>query len=137
MESCQIKTDTGEEGGQEVVLLVDDEPGVLVFAAHSLRWLGYQVMEATNGRKALQLMAREGLSPGILVCDLVMPQMSGLNLASQLRAEEHKALKILFMSAYPDDAVDVLRQFEAPVHLMQKPFTNHDLAQRVRGVLDS
>ena len=101
-----------ERGGQEVILVVDDEAGVLEFAARSLGRLGYRVVQAGNGKEAMRRIEEEALSPDLLICDLVMPEMGGLTLAGHV-SKDHEDTKILFMSAYPDDAADALYQFGA------------------------
>ncbi len=117
-------------GGREVVLLVEDEPLVRNLATNGLALHGYRVLSAPTPADALRL-AREHQGPiDLLVTDVVMPGMSGRQLA-----EEFKVLRpgapIVFMSGYTDAALDPGARF------LQKPFTPAALARVVRETLDA
>jgi len=122
-------------GGKETILLVEDEGSVRKLVARVLRSKGYQVLEATTGEEALAVSAKHAEAIHLLLTDLVMPRMSGRELAlalSKLRA----TLRVLFMSGYTDEAV--MHQVEDPdVGFIHKPFTPAMLAQKVRAALDA
>jgi CheY-like chemotaxis protein len=121
--------------GSETLLVVEDELTVRQLFISSLRRLGYTVHEASSGTEALRLFTEHAASIQLVITDVVMPGMSGGELAQRVRALR-PAMRILFVSGYTDDKVvrrDVLRGEE---DFLQKPFTPIDLAQRVRAVLD-
>ncbi|HVE79292.1 MAG TPA: ATP-binding protein [Gemmatimonadaceae bacterium] len=122
-------------GGSETVLLVEDEPAVRRLAARILTRLGYRVMEAPNGRAALDLAERHEGPIHLVLTDAVMPEMSGAALSARL-ADVRPEARVLFMSGYTDD--DIVRRgvLRAEHELIQKPFTADVLARRVREVLD-
>jgi CheY-like chemotaxis protein len=87
-------------GHGEVVLLVEDEPEVLEVAKAMLKYLGYQVLPATNPTEALALCASHTGKIDLVLADMVMPEMDGLALVQLLKAW-HPSLKIVLMSGYP------------------------------------
>lgn len=101
--------------------------------ARDLRARGYQVVEASNGVEALALAERAGHRIDLLVTDMVMPQMGGLDLAEKLRANRPR-MRALFTSGYTEDNASQLRGIE-DARFLQKPFTGSALARRVREVL--
>ncbi|HEY1192280.1 MAG TPA: ATP-binding protein, partial [Gemmata sp.] len=122
-------------GGTESLLLVEDQASVREFALVALRGYGYTVTPAASGPAALELV-RSGVRVDLLVTDVVMPEMSGRELAETLRAWS-PALKVLFTSGYTDDAVVRHGILHDRVNFLQKPFTSAALAGRVRAVLDA
>jgi signal transduction histidine kinase len=122
-------------GGDEVILLVEDETSVRELTARILRQLGYTILEAANGEEALQRVTAGGPFPQLLLTDVIMPRMSGRTLAEHL-TRLHPELKVLFISGYSDHVVTKDRRLEAGVALLQKPFSPAKLARKVRDVLD-
>jgi CheY-like chemotaxis protein len=120
-------------GGHETVLVVEDDPSVREIAVRALRARGYQVAEAANGVEALAVAERLGNRIDVLVTDMVMPQMGGLDLAEKLRALRPR-LRALFTSGYAQDGATQLRELD-DLRFLQKPFTGSALARRVREVL--
>jgi two-component system cell cycle sensor histidine kinase/response regulator CckA len=120
-------------GGHETVLVVEDDPSVREIAVRALRARGYQVVEASNGQEALAVAERLGPRIDLLVTDMVMPQMGGLDLAERLR-ESRPRLRALFTSGYSEEQAAQLREIE-DARFLQKPFTGSALARRVREVL--
>jgi CheY-like chemotaxis protein len=122
-------------GGTETVLIVEDSPSVRAVAVTILNRLGYKTLEATGSRHAVDISNSRDEPIDLLLTDIVMPEMSGRELASQLLLSR-PTMRVLFMSGYADDAV-MRHGVLAPgtVHL-QKPFTPDALALKVRDVLD-
>jgi len=118
------------------VLLVEDEPGVRAIASRVLRQLGYRVLEAKTGSEALRLSEELGQDRALVLTDVVMPEMSGPELATRLQERAPNA-RIVFMSGYTDDAI--VRHGMLPKHaaFLQKPFTVEQLKAKIREVLDA
>jgi CheY-like chemotaxis protein len=121
--------------GTETILLVDDDPALREMAATLLRRLGYTVLTAANGIEALNLQQRDTGHIDLLFTDVVMPQMSGQELADRVRALYPKT-RILFTSAYTENAIVHQGVLDKGVVLLQKPFTLSALANKLREVLD-
>jgi CheY-like chemotaxis protein len=122
--------------GSETVLLVEDEPSVRALASRTLEMHGYRVLQASDGKDALDVAGRHGDGAiDLVLSDVVMPNLSGPELVARLRAR-FPHLKVLFMSGYTDEAVVRHGLLDAQVSFVQKPYTPSDLAQRVRKVLD-
>ena len=121
--------------GQETVLLVEDDEMVRELAEEILRWHGYQVIAAANGGEALLHCERSAEPIQLLLTDVVMPRMSGPELARRLRALR-PGLKVLFTSGYTSGALEQSGELVSGAQLLQKPFTPQSLGQRVREVLD-
>jgi PAS domain S-box-containing protein len=125
----------GRASGSETILLVEDEEGVRSLMARTLEKQGFDVLTAANGAEALRLAERHTRAPDLLVTDVVMPGMTGRELADTLR-ERHPTLKVLFVSGYTDDALLKRGVMEAREALLAKPFLPRELAARVRQILD-
>ncbi len=130
------RTSTGEEPvrGTETVLLVEDEDMVRKLAYQILRASGYRVLEASGGGEALQICDSHEGPIDLLLTDVIMPEMSGRELAVSLQ-ERWPALRVLFMSGYTDDAIVHHGVLEAGANFVQKPFTPDVLATKVRDAL--
>jgi len=123
-------------GGRETVLVVEDEQVVRATVRRALQRHGYAVLEAANGTEALRINALYEDPIHILVTDVVMPEMSGRELASRL-CTVRPEMRVLYTSGYTEDAI-VRRGFLEPgIHFLEKPFTAEALARKVRDVLDS
>jgi two-component system, cell cycle sensor histidine kinase and response regulator CckA len=122
--------------GTETILLVEDDPALREMAATLLRRLGYIILSAANGVEALSLKHQRGTGHiDLLFTDVVMPHMSGKELADRVRAL-YPHTKILFTSAYTENAIVHQGVLDKGVALLQKPFTPSALAKKVREVLD-
>jgi len=120
--------------GKETVLVVEDSEDVRSFAEAALRVHGYQVETAANAVDALLLCKRRGAPIDLLVTDVVMPGMSGRELAERLRATT-PGLRVLFMSGYTDDVVLLHGALDEGTGFIQKPFSPDQLAAEVRQVM--
>jgi two-component system NtrC family sensor kinase len=117
--------------GQRVLVTEDDE-GVRHFVSDTLAELGYEVIQAPDGNAALNIIATSQVD--LLLTDVVMPGMNGRALAEEAK-RRLPSLKVLYMTGYSRDAIVHQGRLDAGVSLIQKPFTQSDLAQRVRSVL--
>ena len=121
--------------GTETVLLAEDAAAVRAVARQVLERQGYTVLEAPDGELALHLAQRHAGPIHLLLTDVVMPGMSGRQLADRL-ARLRPDTKVLYVSGYTDDAVVRHGVLEAGIAYLQKPFTIDSLARKVREVLD-
>jgi two-component system, cell cycle sensor histidine kinase and response regulator CckA len=122
--------------GTETILLVEDDPALREMAATLLRRLGYNVLSAANGIEALSLKQQHGVGHiDLLFTDVVMPHMSGKELSDRVLAS-HPHTRILFTSAYAENAIVHHGILDQEVALLQKPFTPSALAHKLREVLD-
>jgi PAS domain S-box-containing protein len=121
--------------GTETVLLVEDEEMVRDMTKEILQENGYQVLEAKHGHDAL-LIAEQYHGPiHLMLSDVVMPQMSGRELAEQL-TPLRREMKVLYMSGYTDDAIVHHGVLDEGVAFIEKPFTPNGLASKLREVLN-
>jgi two-component system cell cycle sensor histidine kinase/response regulator CckA len=122
--------------GTETILLAEDDPSLLKMSATLLRKLGYTVLTAANGVEALSLKNQRDIGHiDLLLTDVVMPHMSGKELSDRIQAI-YPHTKILFTSAYTENAIAHQGILNKGVMLLQKPFTPSALANKVRQVLD-
>jgi two-component system, cell cycle sensor histidine kinase and response regulator CckA len=123
------------ERGSETILLVEDDSAVRSVTARVLRAAGYRVIDAENGAKALTRF-RNGSGPvDLVLTDLVMPGISGHELAQELQAEA-PGMKFLFTSGHTADALVRRKVDERHLHFVGKPFTAAELTRSVRKALD-
>jgi two-component system, cell cycle sensor histidine kinase and response regulator CckA len=121
--------------GDETLLVVEDEQSVRNLAVLALREHGYTVLEAANGAEALRTLGSYNGNIDMVITDVVMPVMGGRQLVESLRPLQPDA-RVLYVSGYTDDAVIRHGVQRADVAFLQKPYTPHDLARKVRRVLD-
>ena len=122
--------------GAECILVVEDDPSLRAHAMESLRELGYQVLEASNGAEALALIERHS-TIDLLFTDVVMPGgMNGRQLADEV-ARRRPGIKILFTTGYTRNAIVHHGRLDGGLHLITKPYSFGDLAVKVRERLDA
>ncbi|MFD1612367.1 PAS domain-containing protein [Sphingomonas tabacisoli] len=130
------KTEAAKHGTiHETVLVVEDDDDVRAHTVGLLRELGYRVIEAHDGASALRLLDKQEQPIMLLVTDIVMPEMSGSELAQVARARQ-PGLKVLFTSGYTRDAITDKDRLDEGVELLAKPFTFGAIAAKVREILD-
>jgi PAS domain S-box-containing protein len=122
--------------GSETILLVEDDDQVRTVARGILGKSGYHVIEARNAGEALLHSEKHPATIHLLLSDVVMPQMSGPELAKRL-ASARPYMKVLCMSGYTDDSIVRHGVLEARIAYVQKPITPDALTTKVREVLDS
>ena len=127
---------TVSPGGSETILLVEDEEAVRAIVSKILQNKGYTVLEAHHGHEALQICKDHQGPIHLMVTDVVMPHMSGRELAERLTSLRPE-LRVLFMSGYPDKAIAHHGVLEAGTSFLQKPFTLSALECKVRDLLDA
>ena len=123
-------------GGDETILVVEDEDVVRTLACRGLREQGYTVLEAKHGREALEQVERNHQQIDLVISDVVMPELSGRELGARL-AVLRPDLPVLYMSGYTGDDVIQRGLLEPGVPFQQKPFTPDGLARKVREMLDN
>jgi len=121
--------------GQETILICDDEEAVLRSISFLLENEGYDVIPAWGAREALDRASSDSRHIALLLTDVIMPDMNGPELAKKL-LETHSGMKVLYMSGYPSDILDVGGSDSEPVEFLQKPPMGDTLFRRVREVLD-
>ena len=126
---------TGVAGGNETVLLVEDEPVVRELAVATLREKGYTVVEAVNGEEGLRLAQQHDGKIDLVLTDVVMPVMGGKEMADALRTS-HPDTKVLFTSGYTEDALGHHGVLRPGILFLPKPYLTATLARKVREVLD-
>lgn len=121
--------------GSETVLLAEDQSSIRSVLREFLESQGYKILEAQNGGEALELAERHPGAIDVLVTDVIMPQIRGIELAKRV-AELHPDICVIFMSGYSEDALlDNRLLSQQNITLIQKPFDPEDLAQKIRESL--
>ena len=120
--------------GSETILLVEDDPQVLVVVNNILKRFGYEVLQANNPGEALLIGEKHRGEIHLLLTDVVMPHLSGPELAQRL-AVLRTSMKVLCMSGYTDDSVVPRDLFDSGLAFLQKPITPERLGRKIREVL--
>jgi PAS domain S-box-containing protein len=133
-ETSAVGPSTRGNSSGPTLLLVEDEASVRAIAREMLVASGFRVLDAATGPEALTVAQRATPPIDLLITDLVLPGMSGAELAERLRAER-PALRVLFTSGHSDEAIDRLGVSRTDPAFLQKPFTFEAFVGKVRGVL--
>jgi len=121
--------------GTETILFVDDNSAIRSVAKIALENAGYVVIEASEGEEALMNIVTRGLKIALLITDVVMPRMSGKELARRLQEISPK-VKVLYVSGYTTNVISHHGILEAGLNFLQKPFSSTELLMKVRELLD-
>jgi len=121
--------------GSETILVADDEESIRSLVMGILQGYGYTVLAAGCPIEALKIIKEFNRPIHLLLTDVVMPQMSGRELAEQMSVARPNT-KVLFMSGYPDSTIAHFGVLNAGVPFLQKPFTPEGLTHKVREILD-
>jgi CheY-like chemotaxis protein len=121
--------------GTETILVVEDDELVRRTAVRILREHKYTVFEASTGKEALEVCQRDSGGIDLVLSDVVMPRMSGIELSRFVTAK-HPTIKVIFMSGYTQNARAHFENADADVVFVQKPLIPSELARKVREVLD-
>ena len=121
--------------GRETILVIDDEKEVRELVSEMLRFYGYSVLEAPNAANAFNIYEKHKESIDLILTDIVMPQMSGIEFANKIRPV-YPRNKFLFMSGYTDTVLAEQDVLKDPVHFIQKPFNAVTLIKKIRVILD-
>jgi CheY-like chemotaxis protein len=122
-------------GGDEQILVCEDEPLVRRVTCQILRSAGYSVLEAENGRHALEVAAQHDGEINLLMSDVIMPEMNGRELAEAM-VQRRPGIRVIFVSGYTDEVLDGRISQQAGTDFLQKPFSPTVLLQRVRELLN-
>jgi signal transduction histidine kinase/CheY-like chemotaxis protein len=136
IETAPVREPDAPRGGDERVLVVDDEPGVRKLLARILRSRGYDVFETEDGASALAFLNSANRQMDLVVTDLVMPKMSGTRLAEEIQTR-WPAMKLLFVSGFPRGDSRPASSQVASVPVLHKPFTSEQIEKAVRELLDA
>jgi len=129
------KKQTRARKGTETILLVEDEPAVRELTRMVLAAQGYSVVEALNPEDAERLSETHGTEMHLLLTDVVMPGLSGRELARRITAR-HPKMRVLYMSGYTQNVIAGGGTLETGIAFLQKPFSPATLVEKVRDVLD-
>ena len=121
-------------GGNEHILIVEDEAKLRRLFEATIPSMGYRVTTAANGNEALVLVEERGLKPDLVITDVVMPGMGGVELVERLRKNQPD-LRVLFMSGYTDNAIVHQGILDPGTPFIQKPFHIKDLAVKIKEVM--
>lgn len=127
---------TSPTGGNETVLVTEDEEPLRKMIVRALTSKGYTVLEASNGLEALSVLDAEPERIELLITDVIMPKMGGVELVERIRAD-HPGIKIIFMSGYTDNTEFRVLKRSSGLDFIQKPFSPLILMELVRKILDT
>jgi len=127
--------ETTFRGGKETLLVADDHEGIREMVRTALEGCGYRVLLAVNGEEAIHMFEEHAREISLVLLDMVMPRIGGLEAARRMR-QTYPELPVIFTTGYSVDNEELTRVIETGVALLQKPFDPRKLARRVRELLD-
>lgn len=122
------------EGNKELVLIVEDDPSISDLSGKMIQKMGYRVMLAESADKAIVMIEDEGLRPELVISDVVMPGLSGLELAAIIRYK-HPEMKVILMSGYTEQVIMKHGEMDPNIPFLHKPFTRQELQDRITQVM--
>ncbi|MBN2717427.1 MAG: response regulator [Deltaproteobacteria bacterium] len=134
-EQNDMTTGVSTRTGTETVLLVEDSPGVRRLARRQLEQAGFRVLEAADARAAVEIYSASQNDIDLLLTDVVMPEISGVQMVEQL-TRDFGAPKVLFMSGHSDEMMTAYGIRKNNYAILAKPFTAEQLCTRVRDIID-
>lgn len=123
-----------DAGPGQVILVVEDHQGLRDLLANNVAELGHEPLVASNGVEAIELAKQQGRRIAVLLSDVVMPGLSGPNLADRLRAFIPD-LRVIYMTGYSDLPADVMVAVEKGDAVLRKPFRFSELERAIAGAL--
>ncbi len=123
------------KAGNETILVVEDEFMVRELVCDSLKNSGYTILEASNGKEAIEMFNKNSKKIDLILTDVIMPAMSGRKMVELLQ-KKHPGINALYMSGYTDDAIIKHGVLEPGMAYIQKPFSPKALIQKVQEVLE-
>ena len=132
---ASVRAPPGRYSGTETVLLVEDDDGVRKYVREALQQAHYTVLDARNGGEALLILEQHAGPVHLLLTDIILPRMTGIQLASRLRAIQ-PAIRVVFMSGYAEDRILDQGGLDMREALVTKPIRSQELLRAVRTVLD-
>lgn len=136
MDGEQSREVKAAPGGKETILLVEDETGVRELASQFLKAGGYTVLEAGDGAEAMHCVSNHAGAIDLLLTDMVMPRMSGAELAEKLWGLR-PGLRVIFMTGYSEFSAKDGERLSAEAAVLQKPFSRLSLLEKVREVISA
>ena len=122
-------------GGNETILVVEDEDGVRAMLQSMLGRVGYSILETADPQEAIQICEDSSRRIDLLITDVVMPKMNGKELEHHVAALRPE-LKVLFMSGYTDDLISKYGVIDEGINFISKPINLHDLSVKIRSILE-
>jgi two-component system, cell cycle sensor histidine kinase and response regulator CckA len=135
VENSQNHSRSELPSGTETILITEDNPAVLTFAANVLQRAGYKVLTASSGEDALTTADEYRKQIHLLITDIILPGING-RVAADKFAEKYPSIKVLFTSGYTAEVIDKGGFLEPGINFISKPFTSMEIALKVRDVLD-
>ena len=121
-------------GGSGTILVVEDEESVRLMVTETLRECGYTVLECGLGREAMEIVARHAGRVEMLITDVIMPEMDGVDLAAHI-TKRHPEIQVLYMSGYGGEALQKHDMPRSDHDLLRKPFHARELLAKVQAAL--
>ena len=123
-------------GGNETILIVEDESEVRDVASETLQSVGYKIFEAANGIEALDYIKHNGSKLSLVITDVIMPGMGGKELAENIK-KIRPDLKVLFTSGYTDQKIIQSDKLKSDINFLHKPYSIHELSRKVRELIEN